>query len=57
MRFDGWICGLGHPDAQVRRVVANVTAAADVVGLTIADYIARRVMRLQQLVRGFPLLT
>ena len=47
----------GLTSAQVRRVVADATAAADVVGLTVAEFIPRQVMRLQQLLRGFPLLT
>ena len=53
--------GLGaEPDglttAQVRRVVADVAARADVVGLTIAEFVPRQVMHLQQLLNGFPLL-
>ena len=35
---------------------ADLDAAADVVGLTIAEYVPRQVIRLQQLLRGFPLL-
>jgi arginase len=42
--------------SQARRVVAEVTAATDVVALTIAEFIPRQVMRLKQLVEGFPLL-
>ena len=38
----------GLTSAQVRRVVADVTAAADVVGLTIAEFFPRQVMHLQQ---------
>ena len=56
------VLGLGAvPDGltgqQVQRVVADVTAAADVVGLTIAEYFPRQVMHLQQLLRGFPLVS
>ena len=46
----------GLTSAQVRRIVADVGAAADVVGLTIAEFIPRQVMQLQQVVVGFPLL-
>ncbi|MFF7654842.1 hypothetical protein ACFZCY_34250 [Streptomyces sp. NPDC007983] len=41
---------------EVRRVVADLDRAADVVGLTIAEFVPRQVMRLQQIVSGFPLL-
>lgn len=40
--------------AQARRVVADVEAAAEVVGLTIAEYVPRQVMQLQGLLDGFP---
>ncbi|MFF5081666.1 arginase family protein [Actinoplanes sp. NPDC000266] len=55
------VLGLGaEPDGltatQVRRVVADLEAAADVVGLTIAEFIPRQVMHLRQLLTGFPLL-
>jgi arginase len=55
------VLGLGaEPDgltsAQTRRVVADLTTAADVVGLTIAEFIPRQVMQLQQILSGFPLL-
>jgi hypothetical protein len=33
-----------------------VSAIADVVGLTIAEFIPRQVIRLQQLLRDFPLI-
>ena len=46
----------GLTTAETRRVVADLDAAADVVGLTIAEYVPRQVIRLQQLLRGFPLL-
>nr|AMP56708.1 arginase family [uncultured bacterium] len=47
--------GLSRHD--VRRIVSDIDAAADVVGLTIAEFIPRQVMHLQQLLRGFPLLS
>jgi arginase len=47
----------GLTSSQVRRLVADVTAAADVVGLTIAEFFPRQVMHLQQILRGFPLIT
>jgi arginase len=55
------ILGLGaEPDGltshDVRRVVADVSAIADVVGLTIAEFIPRQVIRLQQVLRNFPLI-
>lgn len=42
---------------EVRRVVADVSAAADVVGLTIAEFIPRQVMHLQRVLQDFPLLS
>jgi arginase len=55
------LLGLGaEPDgltsAQARRIVADVEGAADVVGLTIAEFFPRQVMHVQQLVSGFPLI-
>jgi arginase len=55
------ILGLGaEPDgltsAQARRVVADIDDAVAVVGLTIAEFIPRQVMHLQQLLAGFPLI-
>jgi arginase len=56
------VLGLGAvPDGltsqQVRRTVADITAAADVVALTIAEFFPRQVMHLRQILDGFPLLT
>lgn len=55
------VFGLGaEPDGltsdDVRRLVADVSAVADVVGLTIAEFIPRQVIRLQQVLRNFPLI-
>src|SRR5215467_9139373 len=55
------VFGLGaEPDGltsnDVRRVVADVSAVTDVVGLTIAEFIPRQVIRLQQVLRNFPLI-
>jgi arginase len=55
------VLGLGAvPDGlsgqEVRRVVADVTAATDVVALTIAEFFPRQVMHLRRLLAGFPLL-
>ena len=47
----------GLTSQQVRRIVADVTAATDVVGLTIAEFFPRQVMHLQQLLEGFPLIS
>ncbi len=54
------VFGLGmEPDgmsiAEVRKLVNEINSAADVVGLTIAEFIPRQVMRLQEMVREFPL--
>jgi arginase len=46
----------GLTSAQVRRIVSDARAAADVVGLTIAEYFPRQVMHLQQIVAGLPLI-
>jgi arginase len=55
------VFGLGaEPDGltstEVRRVVADVSAVAEVVGLTIAEFVPRQVIRLQQVLRNFPLI-
>ncbi|MFC7013884.1 arginase family protein [Streptomyces viridiviolaceus] len=39
---------------SVRRIVADIDRAADIVGLTIAEFIPRQVMHLQQILEGFP---
>jgi arginase len=46
----------GLTTAQVRRIVDNLDAVADVVGITVAEFIPRQVMHLQQLLTAFPLL-
>ena len=46
--------GLTSP--QVCRIVADIDSAADVLALTIAEFIPRQVMHLQQILAGFPLL-
>jgi arginase len=46
----------GLTAAQVRRVIGDLAGVADVVGLTIAEYIPRQVLQLQGLVRDLPLL-
>ncbi|MCM0621398.1 arginase family protein [Nocardioides bruguierae] len=45
----------GLTTTQVQRVVADIAARHDVVGLTIAEFIPRQVMQLQDLVDGMPL--
>ncbi len=55
------VFGLGaEPDGltsdEVRRLVTDVSAVADVVGLTIAEFIPRQVIRLKQVLRNFPLI-
>ncbi|MFE4833359.1 arginase family protein [Arthrobacter sp. NPDC056691] len=46
----------GLTSAQARRVVADIAGEADVVALTIAEFIPRQVIHLQQILAGFPLL-
>ena len=46
----------GLSTAQVRRVMADVAGVADVVGLTIAEYVPRQVLQLRELVTGMPLI-
>lgn len=46
----------GLTSAQVRRIVADVDQAVDVVGFTIAEFIPRQVMHLQQILKSFPLI-
>lgn len=53
------VLGLGpEPDGltgdEVRRIVADLDAAADVVGLTIAEFIPRQVMHLRRILGTFP---
>jgi arginase len=45
-----------HTGAEARRGVADLDAAADVVGFTIAEFIPRQVMHLRQILNGFPLI-
>ncbi|WP_046732086.1 arginase family protein [Streptomyces humi] len=51
----GFVPG-GLTSSEVRRIVADIGEAADVVGLTIAEFVPRQVMHLQRIVSGFPLL-
>ncbi|HET9874115.1 MAG TPA: arginase family protein [Propionibacteriaceae bacterium] len=46
----------GLTSAEARRVVADIDAVVEVVALTIAEYVPRQVMHLQQILAGFPLL-
>lgn len=46
----------GLTSAEARRLVADINGNFDVVGLTIAEYIPRQVIHLQQILEGFPLL-
>ena len=47
----------GLTSAQARRIVADIDAAADVVGFTVAEFFPRQVMHLQQILDGFPLIS
>jgi arginase len=46
----------GLTTAQVRRIVDDIDSCAEVVGMTVAEFIPRQVMHLQQLLTAFPLL-
>ena len=46
----------GLTSIQARRVVADIDGVVEVVALTIAEYVPRQVMHLQQILAGFPLL-
>ena len=47
----------GLTSAEVRRIVADIDGAVDVVGFTIAEFIPRQVIHLRQLLSGFPLIS
>jgi arginase len=47
----------GLTSAQVRRIVADLDGAVDVVGFTVAEFIPRQVIHLQQILRAFPLIS
>ncbi|MFE7841926.1 arginase family protein [Streptomyces sp. NPDC057474] len=56
------VLGLGpEPDGltsgEVRRVVADLDEAGDVVAFTIAEFIPRQVIHLQQILKGLPLVS
>lgn len=46
----------GLSGQQARRVVEDIGSVADVVGLTIAEFMPRQVMRLMGMLRGLPLI-
>jgi arginase len=46
----------GLTSAQVRRIVEDIDAVTEVVEITVAEFIPRQVMHLQQLLTTFPLL-
>ncbi|MFT0848488.1 arginase family protein [Actinomycetaceae bacterium L2_0104] len=55
------VYGLGaEPDGltseQVRRITGDLESVAEVVGFTVAEFIPRQVMHLQQVLKGLPLL-
>jgi arginase len=47
----------GLTSAQVRRIVTDARAAADVVGFIVAEYLPRQVMHMQQILEGLPLIS
>jgi arginase len=47
----------GLTSTEARRIVADIDRAVDVVGFTIAEFIPRQVMHLQQILNGFPLIS
>jgi arginase len=44
----------GLTSAQARRIAGDIGQTIDVIGLTIAEFIARQVMPLQQILKGSP---
>ncbi len=46
----------GLTSAQVQRILRDVSRSVEIVGLTIAEFIPRQVMHVQQILRTFPLL-
>ncbi|MGW9132921.1 arginase family protein [Streptomyces sp. NPDC055681] len=46
----------GLTSSEVRRIVADIDQTADIVDLTISEFIPRQVTHLQQILKGFPLL-
>jgi arginase len=47
----------GLTSGEVRRIITDIDGTADIVGFTIAKFIPRQVMHLQQLLSGFPLIS
>jgi arginase len=47
----------GLTSTEARRIVADINRSVDVVGFTIAEFIPRHVMHLQQILNGFPLIS
>jgi arginase len=47
----------GLNSAQARRIVADLDRAVDVVAFTIAEFIPRQVIHLQQILNAFPLIS
>ena len=46
----------GLTRGQVRRVISDLGAQFDVVGLTLAEYVPRNLLQLQEMLDGLPLL-
>jgi arginase len=47
----------GLTSTHVRRIVAEINRAAEVVGITVAEFLPRQVIHLQQTLTGFPLIS
>jgi arginase len=47
----------GLTSTEARRIVTDIDETVDVVGFTIAEFIPRQVMHLQQILNGFPLIS
>lgn len=47
----------GLTSVQTRRIVADLDAAVDVAGFTIAEFIPWQVIHLPQILAGFPLIS
>ena len=58
---DEAVLGLGKAPGgltreQVRRIIADLSGQADIVGLTVAEYVPRNLLQLQEMLDGLPLI-
>lgn len=57
---DEAVLGLGQEPgglsrSQVRRIISDLSTAAEVVGFTIAEFVPRSLLQLQEMLDGLPL--